>query len=246
MVQTNGGGVMGKFSTKTKDDNGNDAWEASDGRIFQTRAGAWKHSKALEAPEATKAEDVSPVDVSPSEPELTSWATMDFSGDTDDDTEVIPTIFKRINPGSMDDKKSKKQMEAERKTNLAVLGVAYKTGDHLMTRYKRGLLEDPHATAIKHTEQDYQWISGITNTALEENGIFLASAIGPSQVAVICNGFWFGSPLARIHKEAEVSPFKGRLGGGVGRMLERLPFIGSRLKKRREVKIPVLEDENDE
>ena len=39
---------MGKYTTKTTDDEGNDAWLASDGRQFATRSGAWKHSKSLD------------------------------------------------------------------------------------------------------------------------------------------------------------------------------------------------------
>jgi hypothetical protein len=166
---------------------------------------------------------------------------VDFSGDTEDATETIPTVFKRITPAHSGEKKTKKELEAERKTNIAVLKIGYRTGDALMTRYKRGMMEDPKADPIKHTEQDYDWISGVSNAALEENGISIGAAIGTTQIAVIANGYWFGAPIAKIHKESDKSPFKGRAGGAIGRFMERLPIIGKRIRARREVHIPIIE-----
>lgn len=232
---------MGKYSTKTKDEDGKDAWLSSDGRLFQTRAGAWKHSKSLDEPVEEPAPQVEPVEVMDDEPDPLSWAQVDFSGDTEDATETIPTVFKRITPAHSGEKKTKKELEAERKTNMAVLKIGYRTGDALMTRYKRGMMEDPKADPIKHTEQDYDWISGVSNAALEENGISIGAAIGTTQIAVIANGYWFGAPIAKIHKESDKSPFKGRAGGAIGRFMERLPIIGKRIRARREVHIPIIE-----
>ena len=232
---------MGKYSTKTKDEDGKDAWLSSDGRLFQTRAGAWKHSKSLDEPVEEPAPQVEPVEVMDDEPDPLSWAQVDFSGDTEDATETIPTVFKRITPAHSGEKKTKKELEAERKTNIAVLKIGYRTGDALMTRYKRGMMEDPKADPIKHTEQDYDWISGVSNAALEENGISIGAAIGTTQIAVIANGYWFGAPIAKIHKESDKSPFKGRAGGAIGRFMERLPIIGKRIRARREVHIPIIE-----
>ncbi len=232
---------MGKYSTKTKDEDGKDAWLSSDGRLFQTRAGAWKHSKSLDEPVEEAAPHVEPVEVMDDEPDPLSWAQVDFSGDTEDATETIPTVFKRITPAHSGEKKTKRELEAERKTNMAVLKIGYRTGDALMTRYKRGMMEDPKADPIKHTEQDYDWISGVSNAALEENGISIGAAIGTTQIAVIANGYWFGAPIAKIHKESDKSPFKGRAGGAIGRFMERLPIIGKRIRARREVHIPIIE-----
>ena len=250
---------MGKYSTKTKDEDGKDAWLSSDGRLFQTRAGAWKHSKSLDEPVEEAAPHVEPVEVMDDEPDPLSWAQVDFSGDTEDATETIPTVFKRITPAHSGEKKTKRELEAERKTNIAVLKIGYRTGDALMTRYKRGMMEDPKADPIKHTEQDYDWISGVSNAALEENGISIGAAIGTTQIAVIANGYWFGAPIgttqiaviangywfgapiAKIHKESDKSPFKGRAGGAIGRFMERLPIIGKRIRARREVHIPIIE-----
>ena len=232
---------MGKYSTKTKDEDGKDAWLSSDGRLFQTRAGAWQHSKSLDEPVEEPSPQVEPVEVMDDEPDPLSWAQVDFSGDTEDATETIPTVFKRITPAHSGEKKTKKELEAERKTNMAVLKIGYRTGDALMTRYKRGMMEDPKADPIKHTEQDYDWISGVSNAALEENGISIGAAIGTTQIAVIANGYWFGAPIAKIHKESDKSPFKGRAGGAIGRFMERLPIIGKRIRARREVHIPIIE-----
>ena len=117
--------------------------------------------------------------------------------------------------------------------NEGILVTGYKTGDYLMTRYKRGVLDDQNAEAIVHTEEDYEWISGVSQDALEAQGMNLAGAIGPGGLAVIANGVWFGTPLMRIQKEAKKSPFQGRVGGAIGRFVERLPIIGKRIKDRR-------------
>ena len=102
-----------------------------------------------------------------------------------------------------------------------------------MTRYKRGVLDDPEADAITHLEEDYEWIAGVTQDGLEAQGLNLAGAIGPGGLAVIANGVWFGTPLVRIQKESKKSPFQGRIGGAIGRFVERIPFIGKRIKERR-------------
>ena len=50
---------------------------------------------------------------------------------------------------------------------------------------------------------------------------------------MVANGIWFGTPLVRIQKESKKSPFQGRIGGFFGRTIERVPFIGKRIKERR-------------
>ena len=78
---------------------------------------------------------------------------------------------------------------------------------------------------------------------MEDNGISIGAAIGTTQIAVIANGYWFSSPLMKIHKEADKSPFTGRIGGAVGRFLERVPVLGRRLRARRETRIEKAERE---
>ena len=234
---------MGKYTTKTTDDEGNDAWLSSDGRQFATRSGAWKHSKAIDdTPEPPAEPQYEPIQAD-DEPDPLSWASVDFGGDMEAPTEVVPTVLKRITPTVAGQKKTRKEMEAERKTNVALLKVGYRTGDVLLTRYKRALMEDSQADAISHSETDYDWISGFSNAALEENGISIGAAIGTPQIALIANTYWFAAPVAKIHKEADKSPFTGRVGGAVGRFLERVPVLGKRLKARRETRIEKAERE---
>jgi len=237
--------MMGEYATKSEDEEGEVRWLASDGKSYKTRAGAWKHSKNLEAkanaPEVVEPK-VEPV-IDDSEPDPISWASVDFSGDTEDVTETIPTALKAITPSKAGVKKTKKEIEAEMKTNVAVLKIGYRSADHLMTRYKRALMEDKNADAITHSEADYNWIAGITNAALVENGLSVGEAIGTTQIAVVANVYFFGAPLAKIHAESEKSPFKGKLGGRFGRFLERVPIIGPRLKARKQPKYPPLENE---
>ena len=229
---------------KIEKEDGTTVWIADDGREYKSKSGMWKRNKKLEGVVKTrkslgsdrakeKVESASPPpSPEPSEPESVDWVTMDF-GDAPV-TEVIPAPLKRIKPrGASTGKPTKKQLEAERQMNEGILVTGYKTGDYLMTRYKRGVLDDPEAEAITHMEDDYEWIAGVTQDGLEAQGLNLAGAIGPGGLAVIANGVWFGTPLVRIQKEAKKSPFQGRIGGAIGRFAERLPFIGKRIKDRR-------------
>jgi hypothetical protein len=224
---------------KIEREDGTTVWIANDGREYKSKSGMWKRNKKLEEEqepilppepkEATKAE--SEQGDSPSEPKV-EWTEMDFGDEPI--TEVVPAPLKRIKPrGATSGKPTKKQLEAERQMNEGILVTGYKTGDYLMTRYKRGVLDDPNAEAIVHTEEDYEWISGVSQDALEAQGLNLAGAIGPGGLAVIANGVWFGTPLMRIQKESNRSPFQGRVGGAIGRFVERIPIIGKRIKDRR-------------
>ena len=224
---------------KIEKEDGSTVWIANDGREYKSKSGMWKRNKKLEEEqevttppepkEAKKAE--SEQGDSPSEPKV-EWSEMDFGDEPI--TEVVPAPLKRIKPrGATSGKPTKKQLEAERQMNEGILVTGYKTGDYLMTRYKRGVLDDPNAEAIVHTEEDYEWISGVSQDALEAQGLNLAGAIGPGGLAVIANGVWFGTPLMRIQKESNKSPFQGRVGGAIGRFVERIPIIGKRIKDRR-------------
>ena len=222
---------------KIQKDDGTTVWIADDGREYKSKSGMWKRNKKLEesnlGSEKAKEKVVNaspPPSSQPNEP--IDWVKMDF-GDAPV-TEVIPAPLKRIKPkGASTGKPTKKQLEAERQMNEGILVTGYKTGDYLMTRYKRGVLDDPEADAITHLEEDYEWIAGVTQDGLEAQGLNLAGAIGPGGLAVIANGVWFGTPLVRIQKESKKSPFQGRIGGAIGRFVERIPFIGKRIKERR-------------
>jgi hypothetical protein len=222
---------------KIEREDGTTVWIADDGREYKSKSGMWKRNKKIAESDSHEAKEKGesaspPPSPEPSEPESVDWVTMDF-GDAPV-TEVIPAPLKRIKPrGASTGKPTKKQLEAERQMNEGILVTGYKTGDYLMTRYKRGVLDDPEADAITHKEDDYEWIAGVTQDGLEAQGLNLASAIGPGGLAVIANGVWFGTPLVRIQKEAKKSPFQGRIGGAIGRFAERLPFIGKRIKERR-------------
>ena len=236
---------MGQYATKGTNDEGDEIWLSSDGREYKTRAGAWKRSKGLEEKEAVETEsngfvveEAAPTVEAQVDPEVVvadeSWVTFD-DYDIDDTAEVIPSPLKKIRPASKPrGKMSKKELAAQKATNTAILKIGYRTGDHVLTKYRRMMLEDPEATPITHTESDYAWISDITEEALADQGISIGMAIGPTQVALVANGYWFGAPIMRINAESDKSPFKGATGGRIGRLLERMPIIGGWIKRRRE------------
>ena len=244
---------MGKYATKGTSEDGNEVWLANDGKEYKTRAGAWKRSKTLEEQEAVENESNGFVAEEPTveatvEPEVvvdetaspdTAWVTYD-DYDIEDTAEVIPSPLKKIRPASKPrGKMSKKEIEAARATNTAILKIGYRTGDYALTKYRRMMLEDPEATPIVHTETDYDWISNITEEALADNGISIGMAVGPTQVAVVANGYWFGAPIVRINAESDKSPFKGATGGRIGRLLERMPVMGKWIKNRRQPEITI-------
>ena len=211
-------------------------WLSTDGKEYKSRSGAWKRSKKLLEQEETKVEETQE-EVQDDTP---TWASYDY-GDIVDEvspTETVPTILKTIKPAAQaKGKLSKKEAAAKKSMNKSILTVGYRTGDHLMTGYRRAMLEDPKATAIVHSDSDYNWISEVTNEALEDSGVSVSDMVGTGTIAVVANAHWFGVPLYKIHQESEKSPFKGRVGGAFGRFLRRLPIIGKRIKAKEEVEL---------
>ena len=211
-------------------------WLSTDGKEYKSRSGAWKRSKKLLEQEEPQVEETQE-EVQDDTP---IWSTYDY-GDIVDEvspTETVPTILKTIKPAaSVKGKLSKKEAAAKKSMNKSILTVGYRTGDHLMTGYRRAMLEDPKATAITHSDSDYNWISEVTNEALEDSGVSVSDMVGTGTIAVVANAHWFGVPLYKIHQESEKSPFKGRVGGAFGRFLRRLPIIGKRIKAKEEVEL---------
>ena len=220
-------------------------WLSTDGKEYKSRSGAWKRSKKLlEEKEETQVEE-SKEEVQDDTP---IWSTYDY-GDIVDEvspTETVPTILKTIKPAAVaKGKLSKKEAAAKKSMNKSILTVGYRTGDHLMSSYRRAMLEDPKATPITHSDSDYNWISEVTNEALEDSGVSVSDMVGTGTIAVVANAHWFGVPLYRIHQESEKSPFKGRVGGAFGRFLRRLPIIGKRIKAKEDAQLFEVGEKHD-
>ena len=219
-------------------------WLSTDGKEYKSRSGAWKRSKKLLEQEEPQVEETQE-EVQDDTP---IWSTYDY-GDIVDEvspTETVPTILKTIKPASsVKGKLSKKEAAAKKSMNKSILTVGYRTGDHLMTGYRRAMLEDPKATAIIHSDSDYNWISEVTNEALEDSGVSVSDMVGTGTIAVVANAHWFGVPLYKIHQESEKSPFKGRVGGAFGRFLRRLPIIGKRIKAKEEAQLFEVGEKHD-
>ena len=204
---------MSKYSIKKENEDGSISWLSSDGKEYKSKAGAYKRSKKLEEnkeiePKIEEKENVEESTINTSSP---SWVEMEFDP-IEEVSDVIPAPLKKLKPrGSSKGKPSKKQIEAEREVNEGVLTILYRTSDMLLTKYKRSVLDDQKALAVTHSDEDYQWISGITQDALE----------------------------------ADISPFKGRVGGAIGRGLEKLPFIGKRIRERRMRKVEAAREDSE-
>ena len=236
---------MSKYSIKQENEDGSVTWLSSDGKEYKSKAGAYKRSKKLEEnkePEKEIVEEKTEEKVTLDSP---TWVEMEYDP-IEEVSDVIPAPLKKLKPrGSSKGKPSKKQIEAEREVNEGVLTVLYRTSDMLLTKYKRSVLDDPKALAVTHSDDDYQWISGITQDALEYNGVNIAGALSPNTLAAGANAYWFSVPVYKIQKEADISPFKGRVGGAIGRGLEKLPFIGKRIKERRMRKVEAVREDSE-
>ena len=159
---------MSKYSIKKENEDGSISWLSSDGKEYKSKAGAYKRSKKLEEnkeiePKIEEKENVEESTINTSSP---SWVEMEFDP-IEEVSDVIPAPLKKLKPrGSSKGKPSKKQIEAEREVNEGVLTILYRTSDMLLTKYKRSVLDDQKALAVTHSDEDYQWISGITQDAL--------------------------------------------------------------------------------
>ena len=238
---------MGEFTKKLNDGK----WQSVDGKVYETRSGAYKRSKKINLknsePEPEPEPDIIEKEQSDKvDDESPNWAEQDFTVELDDDNDVetIPAILKKLKPSTTvrRGKMSKKELDAERSTSVAITKIGYRGADLILTKYKRIMMEDPNSTPIEHSEEDLEWISNIGVDALEYNGINVSKAIGPNQIFLISNSGWFGVPLWKISKESERSPFKGKIKGSFGRFLERVPFIGKRIKTKRSPETIIEED----
>lgn len=243
--------------------DGEERFEATDGSHHKTRSGARKRSiRTQEKPpqpdsSEAKVKDQPMDEKGASDPQLTpepepsepAWASMNWDDDDGGPSEYVPGVLKQIKPPAMSrGKPSKKELEALKSTNIAVLKIGYKTADHALSVYKRAALQDPEAPKITHSEADYEWISDITNEGLMENGVHLSAAIGPTQVMVLANGYWFLKPTYEIQREAQKRGISGKMGKSIRNLLEKLPIVGKRIRARKhqEIADQLLGVENNE
>tara|TARA_R110002020_G_scaffold676_1_gene3382 strand:+ start:678 stop:1430 length:753 start_codon:yes stop_codon:yes gene_type:complete len=225
-------------TTKITDDDGTTWYEAIDGKRYKTRSGAWKRTQKLKTQGEVTEE---PLEMPNDQPVATEedptfdgpdWAQFDM-GDLPEGVQVIPAGLKKVRrPGVKSGRKrSKAEIELEKQTNHSILKMGYRTGDYLMTKYGRATLVDPEFL-VTHTEQDYEWISGVTYAFLEDRGVNLAVVIGPGAMAGIANAYWFGKPIVDINRKADKSPLRaaGKKLGGLKKWF-KLPKFFRRKKK---------------
>ena len=223
-------------TTKVTDDEGNTWFEAIDGKRYKTRSGAWKRTQKLRAEGEVTQE---PLEMPNDEPPVVTeenpdfegpdWAQFDM-GDLPEGVQVIPAALKKVRRhGVKGRKRTKAEIQQEQQTNQSILKMGYRTGDFLMTKYGRAVTVDPELL-ITHTEQDYEWISGITYAFLEDRGVNLAVIIGPGTMAAVANAYWFGKPIADIQKKAKKSPLRaaGKKLGGLKKWFKLPRFLRRR------------------
>lgn len=202
--------------------------DTTKGKSLRTETDWTESVPSLEPVETTEPVDV-PVDDTEPAPEPTAgrfdWATFEPPQDAPDGTpEVVPAVLKAVMPANANPRAmSKEELERAQKTSAAVLVLGYKLADKVMTRYRQAVCEDD--VIIHHTEADYRWISSITNDALLDRGVLISASLTPSVVAVMCNGYWFGKPLADIQAKRKAKLFKRET-------FSRIPVVGWFMRRR--------------
>lgn len=223
---------MSDPDTKKVTTDDGDRFQAIDGRLYKTRSGAWKRNQKLkekglideqESIEPTEVQEITDHENVEEPREKASWRKHDFT--YTEEQQVIPATLKAIKRFDPKRKRSAKEERAERETAKATLAMLYRGGDVLLSKYGKVITENKEFI-VTHADEDYVWISSLTNEALEENGIYLASIASPTMIATVANGYWFGKPLVEINSKRKRSLFKG---GRIKKFLSRFKF---RRKKR--------------
>jgi hypothetical protein len=230
--------------TKVENDDGTTSYTSMDGRPYKTLSGAHKRNKVVWATENTQdttqgktikieSDDVpslSPMpDVTESEPEPAnekafSWSTFETVDDGEAPTEVIPSVLKAVMPANHDPRKmTQEDIERAAKTSAAVLVLGYKLSDKVLTKYRRAVCDDEQI--IQHTEADYRWIASVTNDALLDRGVLISASLTPTIVALTCNAYWFGKPLAEIQAKRQGKLIKRET-------FAKIPIVGWFIRRR--------------
>ena len=221
---------------KIQTDDG-ERFQAIDGRLYKTRSGAWKRNQKLkekglideeESIEPTEVQEITDQENVEEPREKPSWRKHDFT--YEDNQQVIPATLKSIKRYDPKRKRSRAEEKAERETAVATLGMLYRGGDVLLSKYGKVITEDKDFI-VTHANEDYVWISSLTNEALEENGIYLASIASPTMIATVANGYWFGKPLVEINSKRKRSLFKG---GRIKKLFSKLRFRRRKRGRRNE------------
>jgi len=227
------------------------------GKTYKSRSGLWKHQKKFlhgkfrseSSGEAAKPSnpsphppstieathenapplmDESPEDTIPIEEERPSWFDWDFSPD-EEASDVLPTPLRSIarSPQMGSSSMSKAQREALEKQNKAILKMGLTAIDVGLTKYGKAVSLDEEFE-VKHTEEDKDLVASAQYRYLEEKGLFLTNYLSSGVIAASLTGWYIGTPILRIRKNAKRRLIRGRL-------LSRLPLIGRFFKPKVEV-----------
>jgi len=122
---------------------------------------------------------------------------------------------------------SKAQREALEKQNKAILKMGLTAIDVGLTKYGKAVSLDEEFE-VKHTEEDKDLVASAQYRYLEEKGLFLTNYLSSGVIAASLTGWYIGTPILRIRKNAKRRLIRGRL-------LSRLPLIGRFFKPKVEV-----------
>lgn len=226
------------------------------GKTFKTRSGLWKHAKKHEpsydddepivveetyTDEAIVDESNSSIndDGSTSTPSSTSSKWQSFTLNIDEEvTETMPTPLKMVarqTKQQSGSKKTKAQLEAEGKLNVALLKSGLGIVDGVLTKYGRAVTLDEEYS-VKHSDADKTMVAEAQWRYLESKGVIPSMVINEGVLAAGMTAWYVGSPLMDIRKKSKrplgLLKGTGKVAGG----LRRLPLIGRLFGRRKKNK----------
>lgn len=236
------------------------------GKTFKTRSGLWKHAKKHEPSydddepivveehtDEVAADDSSNSSFSDegstSAPSSTHSKWQSFTLNIDEEvTETMPTPLKMVarqTKQQSGSKKTKAQLEAEGKLNVALLKSGLGIVDGVLTKYGRAVTLDEEYS-VKHSDADKTMVAEAQWRYLESKGVIPSMVINEGVLAAGMTAWYVGSPLMDIRKKSKrpLGLLKGT--GKVATGLRRLPLIGRLFGRRKKNKDELFQTTLDE
>ncbi len=195
-----------------------------------------------ESTEGDLSDDSDDIPIEGDQPERPDW--FDFETEEEEGTtEHFPSALKMAagsgGMGDMGRNPTKAQIEAMHNTNLNLLILSLGGVDKVLQTYGRAVTLDKELI-VKHSNSDKEMVAHAQYNWLLEKGINPSKFVSTGTIAAALTTYYVVPPVLRIRKKAKVGIFKG---GGLRKVLAKLPLIGRFFKKKKTVPRAVMEEQ---
>jgi len=195
-----------------------------------------------ESTEGDLSDDSDNIPIEGDQPERPDW--FDFETEEEEGTtEHFPSALKMAagsgGMGDMGRNPTKAQIEAMHNTNLNLLILSLGGVDKVLQTYGRAVTLDKELI-VKHSNSDKEMVAHAQYNWLLEKGINPSKFVSTGTIAAALTTYYVVPPVLRIRKKAKVGIFKG---GGLRKVLTKIPFIGRFFKKKKTVPRAVMEEQ---